>query len=108
MSFDCLIGYIAVDSIARDISDINYIHSRPRNTTLDSLKLAARLLYGMVDYNPMLFQRYMLTGNNHTSGRYQSESAHSYYGLEEALYRRWKEFNPQHLSLIMSDYVLKI
>ncbi len=62
----------------------------------------------MVDYNPMLFQRYILTGNNAPPGHYLSEPSHSYYGLKQALRQRWQEFGEPYMSLLMADYIVKV
>ena len=63
MTFDCLIGYIAMDSIAEDIG-WQGILQRPLITSIDSLKLSARLMYGILDYDPVLLRRYITTTND--------------------------------------------
>lgn len=59
MPLDCIIGHIVLDSALRSTNDI-VLRSFINNTSIDTLRVLARFAYAMVDYNPVLFERYNL------------------------------------------------
>lgn len=62
MPLDCFVGYIGLDSALRSM-EREAIEQFIRETTLDTIKVLARFLYSVIDYDPILFERYGITVN---------------------------------------------
>ncbi len=75
MPLDCMVAYIAMDSIARTLThaDRGYIRSFPLNTSLDTFRVLARFYYAAYDYDPVLLRRYL----RHTYDKI-NDSVHNY------------------------------
>ena len=108
MPYDCMIGYIAMDSIAREKPGgeiINYADS----LSLDSLRIAARLMYSVADYSPLLLMRYINNiRDSSREGRYKSSPAVSYFNLEEQLIERRDELGRDYAMVLTSQYIYKV
>ena len=75
MPLDCMVAYIALDSIARTLThaDRDYIRNFPMNTSLDTFRVMARFFYAAYDYDPVLVRRYL----KHTFDKI-NDSVHNY------------------------------
>lgn len=55
MPYDVLIGYIALDSVRKNIREADLLTFLSRQSYNDTLRYIMKYLYKMVDYNPILF-----------------------------------------------------
>lgn len=108
MPLDCMIGYILMDSLSRTAS-ISDVKSKLLTLSLDSLRVAARFMYAVMDYSPKLLMRYMTTTRDSIpGGRYMSFPANSYYGTEFAILQRMNEFGKNYAMLLKTHYIFRI
>lgn len=112
MSLDCMVGYIAMDSVTHSV-DRSYISSFLRRTSLDTLRLISRFMYAVVDYNPVLFHRYIVTTRDSAwsgNSAYKSYPAELYYGVldKEIIGRRLGSFGLDYAMLLSADYILHV
>ena len=109
MSLDCLIGYIAMDSIARTNS-VYYATRRPQNMTIPQIRALSRYLYAMKDYDPILFMRHFVSTKDSSfpNERYKSYPANSYASIVEQIYDRQQEFGSDYGMLVVASYVLHV
>lgn len=108
MSKDCMVGYIAMDSIAK-IVPIEELNNSALNTSLDSLKVAARYMYAVTEYSPKLLRNYLfVTRDIVQSGHYRSYPANTYYGVNHAIQKRINEFGKDYAMLCLSHYILRV
>jgi hypothetical protein len=109
MPLDCLIGYIAMDSIART-GRIIEATTAPQNALLSELRGISRYVYAMADYDPILLKRHFLStmDSAYPNGKYQSYPANTYYSVMREVYDRRQTFGTDYAMLIMADYVLHI
>ncbi len=109
MPLDCMVAYIAMDSIARTISDYEMIREFPARTSLDTLRLLARYYYALYDYDPLLIKRYI----NHTYDKI-NDSVHNYMtfpvnghtGVRSAVRGR-AAFSDSHRMLLFPGFVVR-
>lgn len=109
MSLDCLIGYIAMDSIARTNS-VYYATRRPANMTIPQIRALSRYIYAMGDYDPILFMRhfYSTKDSSYPNEQYRSYPANSYASIIYEIYERQQEFGQGYGMLVAASYVLRV
>lgn len=109
MPLDCMIGYIAMDSLAKS-ENIQTVLAMPQNSTMATLRGLAHLMYSMMDYDPVLLTRHIVSVNDSTvpSNTYRSFLANTYYGAQKAILKRLDEFGANYGMLLTSYYILKV
>ncbi len=108
MSKDCMVGYIAMDSISKMVP-IEEVLNSPLSTSLDSMRVAARFMYAVTEYSPKLLRNYMfVTRDILQTGHYLSFPANSYYGLNHAIQSRINEFGKDYAMLCLAHYILRV
>lgn len=107
MSWDCLIGYIAMDSIGRT-QKTEQVRSRSYNTTIDSLRVAARFAYAVADYNPVLLRSFIQTSNKMHNVYQQTKPVYAYSTVQEAVFRKIHSFGRDYSMLLLADYVYRV
>ena len=108
MSYDCMIGYIAMDSIARN-ANVGEIYDRAATATTDSLKVAARFMYAVSDYSALLFRSYATAiWDSADNQRYMSQPANSYYATLHEVLKRKNEIGRNFCLLLQANYIYKV
>ena len=109
MPLDCLIGYIAMDSIART-GGIQEVIAQAQNTLIPELRVLARYMYAMTDYDPILLNRHFLSTKDSSfpNVNYQSYYANSYFTVMTEIDKRQQEFGRDYGMLVIADYVLRL
>lgn len=109
MPLDCLIGYIAMDSAARTGS-IPELLRVPPSLSLAHLRVPARYIYAMKDYDPILLHRHFRStmDSAYPNERYKAYPANVVYPVLMELYKRQEEFGRDLGLLIVSDYILHV
>lgn len=109
MPLDCLIGYVAMDSIARTIGVFEAARY-PENAIIPQLRIVSRYIYGMADYDPILLYRHFLStmDSNFPNEKYRSYPANSFFPIILEIYKRQNQFGAEYGMLIASSYVLHI
>lgn len=109
MPLDCLIGYIAMDSIARNVGVFEATRY-PANAVIPQLRIFARYIYAMADYDPILLHRHFFStrDSSYPNGQYRSYPANAYYPVMLAIYDRQKEFGQKYGMLVAAAYVLRV
>lgn len=59
MDFTVLIGYIALDTVIKNVDYFDFYQFMKRQTYNDTIKTIMKYYYNMVDYNPLLFKASM-------------------------------------------------
>lgn len=109
MPLDCLIGYIAMDSAARTGS-IPELLRMPPSLTIEHLRVPARYIFAMKDYNPVLLHRHFRSTMDSTfpNDRYRAYYANAVWPVIKTLWQRQEEFGRDYGLLVVSDYVLHV
>ena len=109
MPLDCVIGYMAEDTVRRPGTLGGHFYG-PGNHTIGALRYSARFLYAIKDYNPILFRRYTNTLREREMYEqvFRSYSAGYSRFATNALMRECREFGIGYAVLSIADYVLHI
>ncbi len=109
MPLDCLIGYIAMDSIARNVGTFEATRY-PGNALIPQLRVLSRYMYAMADYDPILLNRHFLStmDSSFPNGQYQSYPANAYFPVIMEIYKRQAEFGRDYGMLVVANYVLRV
>ena len=105
MPYSVLIGYVGFDSVARR-AEQSVVEQTLRNLTYsDTAKQAARFLYEMTDYDPILLFQWLNTSP--TAGLYRNAPAY----IRRRFTGAFDSIAPEKLNaapLLMADYILHI
>ncbi|TAL68680.1 MAG: hypothetical protein EPN82_10405 [Bacteroidetes bacterium] len=108
MPLDCMVGYIVMDSLSRNEYGVP-IFDFIEGTSIDTIKVVARYLYSVCDYNPTLLRSYINTLRDSFPGpTFKSSPSNTYYKTQQEISKRINEFGKDFAFLIVSHYILRI
>ena len=109
MSLDCMVAYIAMDSVTRNI-DYKNVLDFIFNTSIDTLKVLSRYMYAVDEYDPTLLRSYIYTLRDSLPGstNYKSLPQNSYSGVKQAIINKIDELGRDYSMLLLSNYILKV
>lgn len=110
MPLECMIGYIACDSIIRTKESIEY-SAKPFLIGIDTLRALLRYLYSIKDYCPYNLSNYTGYFVHHGVGPglpYKSAAGNVFHDLIDAMIERMNEIGENYSYLIYTDYIYKI
>lgn len=110
MPLDCMIAYIIMDSLVRNAT-IYQLLDAPTSLSLQNLRFACRLIYGMEEYSHAHMKAHFVATMDSTRSVHDLRPfpANTYMPLIRAIaIDRWREFDPHVRALLLTHYIARI